>query len=192
MRSSREGGGAALLLANPRFQGYVEGRDVDLQLTNGGASASLLSLNAFDQDMVLRIALELDLKKVMVGGVDVLTRSDGVPQRGHRLDALTELPSMLEAYQAYGDYDTIAALTSRAWSSTPPPAVGRTVVQGRDRSPRSRPLRWTGGTPSILDLVSDGVGEQITADTSAEKLREYADKHDVALQPHWGASTSRV
>lgn len=92
---------------------------------------------------------------------------------------------MLEAYQAYGDYDTIAALNQELVVNAAR-AVGRTVVQGRDGSEIDLEGEWRHA--SILDLVSEGVGEQITADTSAEKLREYADKHDVALQPHWGGS----
>ena len=53
-------------------QGYVEVETPTLQLTNGGAAARPFRthLNAFDQEMLLRIALELDLKKAMIGGVD--------------------------------------------------------------------------------------------------------------------------
>ena len=53
-------------------RGYVEVETPILQLTNGGAAARPFRthLNAFDQEMLLRIALELDLKKAMVGGVD--------------------------------------------------------------------------------------------------------------------------
>jgi lysyl-tRNA synthetase, class II len=168
-------------------QGYVEVETPTLQLTNGGASARPFRthLNAFDQDMVLRIALELDLKKAMVGGVDRVYEI-GRTFRNEGIDSTHAAEfSMLEAYQAYGDYDTIAALNQELVVNAAR-AVGRTVVQGRDGSEIDLEGEWRHA--SILDLVSEGVGEQISADTSAEKLREYADKHDVALQPHWGAS----
>jgi lysyl-tRNA synthetase, class II len=168
-------------------EGYVEVETPTLQLTNGGASARPFRthLNAFDLDMVLRIALELDLKKAMVGGVDRVYEI-GRTFRNEGIDSThaTEF-SMLEAYQAYGDYDTIAALNQRLVVDAAR-AVGRTVVVGRDGSDIDLEGEWR--TASILELVSEAVSEEVTASTPAETLRAYADKHDVELQPQWNAS----
>ena len=84
-----------------------------LQLTNGGAAARPFRthLNAFDQEMLLRIALELDLKRAMIGGVDRVYEI-GRTFRNEGLDSTHAAEfSMLEAYEAYGDYDTMAELT---------------------------------------------------------------------------------
>ncbi len=168
-------------------QGYVEVETPTLQLTNGGASARPFRthLNAFDQDMVLRIALELDLKKAMVGGVDRVYEI-GRTFRNEGIDSTHAAEfSMLEAYQAYGDYNTIAELNQQLVVNAAR-AVGRTVVKGRDGSDIDLEGEWRHA--SILDLVSEAVSQPVTADTPAEVLREYADKHDVVLQPQWGAA----
>ena len=86
-------------------RGYVEVETPILQLTNGGAAARPFRthLNAFDQPMLLRIALELDLKKAMIGGVDRVYEI-GRTFRNEGLDSTHAAEfSMLEAYEAYGD-----------------------------------------------------------------------------------------
>ncbi len=168
-------------------QGFLEVETPVLQLTNGGASARPFKthLNAFDQDMVLRIALELDLKKAMVGGVDRVYEI-GRTFRNEGIDSTHAAEfSMLEAYQAYGDYNTMAELI-RQLVVNAARAIGRTVVVGRDGSEIDLEGEWRHA--SFLDLVSEAVSEQITADTSADTLRGYADKHEVTLQPGWGAA----
>ena len=92
-------------------QDYVEIETPVLQLIHGGAAARPFRthLNAFQQDMTLRIALELNLKKAVVGGVDRVYELGRI-FRNEGVDA-THSPefTMLEAYQAYGDQTTIAA-----------------------------------------------------------------------------------
>ncbi len=166
--------------------GYLEVEMPILQLTNGGATARPFRthLNALDQDMVLRIALELDLKKALVGGVEKVYeigrtfRNEGIDST-HAVDF-----SMLEAYEAYGDYDTMASLLQTLVVEAAQ-AVDRTVITARDGTEIDLEGEWR--HVPLLTLVSDAVSEQVTAETPAEKLRDYADKHDVALQPGWGA-----
>ena len=103
-------------------QGFVEVETPILQLTNGGAAARPFRthLNAFDQEMLLRIALELDLKRAMIGGVDRVYEI-GRTFRNEGLDSTHAAEfSMLEAYEAYGDYDTMVALLQRPGRWTPP------------------------------------------------------------------------
>jgi lysyl-tRNA synthetase class 2 len=168
-------------------RGYVEVETPILQLTNGGAAARPFRthLNAFDQDMLLRIALELDLKKALVGGVDRVYEI-GRTFRNEGLDSTHAAEfSMLEAYEAYGDQFSMMELT-RALVVAAARAVGRTVVAARDGSEIDLEGEWR--TAGIHELVSEAVGEEVTAETEAAALRRLADAREVALQPGWGAA----
>jgi lysyl-tRNA synthetase class 2 len=166
--------------------GFIEVETPILQLTNGGAAARPFRthLNALDQDMLLRIALELDLKRAMIGGVDRVYEI-GRTFRNEGLDSTHAAEfSMLEAYQAYGDQFTMME-TIRELIITAAQAVGRTVVPARDGSEIDLEAEWR--RAPILDLVSEAVGEQVTVETSADELRKHAAKHNVELQPKWSA-----
>ncbi len=165
---------------------YVEVETPILQLTNGGAAARPFRthLNALDQPMLLRIALELDLKRAMVGGVDKVYEI-GRTFRNEGLDSTHAAEfSMLEAYEAYGDQFSMMELT-RSLVVDAAHAVGRTIVPGRDGSEIDLEAEWR--QAPILDLVSEALGEQVTVETDAETLRRHAAAHDVELQPAWGA-----
>ncbi len=168
-------------------RGYLEVETPILQLTNGGAAARPFRthLNALDQDMLLRIALELDLKRAMIGGVDKVYEI-GRTFRNEGLDSTHAAEfSMLEAYEAYGDQFTMMELV-KALVVNAAKAVGRTVVPARDGSEIDLEGEWR--QASILDLVSEAVGEQVTVETTAETLRKYSETHGVELQPKWGAA----
>jgi lysyl-tRNA synthetase, class II len=172
-------------------RGYVEVETPVLQLTNGGAAARPFRthLNAFDQDMLLRIAEELHLKRALVGGVERVYEI-GRTFRNEGLDSTHAAEfSMLEAYEAYGDYHTMMDLT-RALVLDAARAVERTVVRGRDGSEIDLEQEWR--AVPILDLVSEAVGEQVDVDTDAATLRKYADRHAVELQPGWGSAEIAV
>jgi lysyl-tRNA synthetase, class II len=167
-------------------RGYVEVETPILQLTNGGAAARPFRthLNALDQPMLLRIALELDLKRAMIGGVEKVYEI-GRTFRNEGLDSTHAAEfSMLEAYEAYGDQFTMMELT-RALVLDAARAVGRTVVPGRDGSEIDLDGQWR--QASILDLVSAAVGEEVTVETPVETLRRISETHDVELQPKWGS-----
>ena len=167
-------------------RGFIEVETPILQLTNGGAAARPFRthLNALDQDMLLRIAIELDLKRAMIGGVDRVYEI-GRTFRNEGLDSTHAAEfSMLEAYEAYGDQFTMMELT-KALVRDAARAVGRTVVPARDGSEIDLEGEWR--QASILDLVSEAVGEEVTVETSAETLRKISETHDVELQPKWGS-----
>lgn len=166
-------------------RGFVEVETPILQLTNGGAAARPFRthLNALDQDMLLRIALELDLKKAMIGGVDRVYEI-GRTFRNEGLDSTHAAEfSMLEAYEAYGDQFTMMDLT-RSLVLDAARAVGRTVVQARDGREIDLEAPWR--QAAILDLVSEALGEEVTVGTDEPTLRKHAGRHDVELQPAWG------
>ena len=167
-------------------QGYVEVETPILQLVHGGAAARPFRthMNAFDQEMVLRIALELNLKKAVVGGVDRVYEMGRI-FRNEGVDA-THSPefTMLEAYQAYGDQHTIArliqdvivgvadALGSRRVESHA--AGGEPVTIDLDGE-----WRWL----RVYDAVSEAVGQTVTIDTPAETLLRHAQTHGVEIEP---------
>src|SRR4051794_9750535 len=167
-------------------RGYVEVETPILQLTNGGAAARPFRthLNAFDQPMLLRIALELDLKKAMIGGVERVYEI-GRTFRNEGLDSTHAAEfSMLEAYEAYGDLDTMKTLL-RDLVLDAARAVGRTVVTARDGSEIDLEQEWR--SAGLMELVSEAVGVAVTMQTSSEELRKLADEHGVDLKPQWEA-----
>lgn len=164
--------------------GFVEVETPTLQLIRGGAAARPFHthLNAFDLSMTLRIALELHLKRAVVGGVDKVYEMGRI-YRNEGVDS-THSPefTMLEAYEAYGDYDTMAALT-RELVLDAALAVGRTVVPAHDGTEIDLEQPWR--RVALHEVVSDAVGEPVTVDTSVQTLQALAERHDVALQPGW-------
>lgn len=165
---------------------FIEVDTPVLQHTNGGAAARPFTThtNAFDEDMYLRIAIELDLKRALVGGVDRVYeigktfRNEGVDNT-HNPEFM-----MLEAYEAYGSYDTMAD-TMRDLVVNAARAVGRTVVTARDGSEIDLEAPWR--RASIHELVAEVTGTEVGDSTTVETLTALAAKHDVALQPHWDA-----
>ncbi|MFC6158691.1 lysine--tRNA ligase [Kribbella jiaozuonensis] len=162
--------------------GFVEVETPVLQLTNGGAAARPFSthLNAFDQEMKLRIALELDLKRAMIGGVDRVYEI-GRTFRNEGLDSTHSAEfSMIEAYQAYGDYDSMAELIQELIRNAGR-AIGRTTITARDGSTIDveQPFRHA----TLFGLLSEAVGESVDVTTDLATLTKLAEQHDVELQP---------
>jgi lysyl-tRNA synthetase class 2 len=162
--------------------GFIEVETPVLQLTNGGAAARPFNthLNAFDQEMKLRIALELDLKRAMIGGVDRVFEI-GRTFRNEGLDSTHAAEfSMIEAYQAYGDYDTMAELIQELIRNAGE-AIGRSVVTARDGSEIdfAQPFRHA----TLFGLLSEAVGESVDQTTDLAALLKLAEQHEVELQP---------
>ena len=165
---------------------YVEVETPTLQLLQGGAAARPFGthLHAFDVPMYLRIALELHLKRGSVGGLDRVYEIGRI-FRNEGVDS-THSPefTMLEAYEAYGDYHSMAELT-RELILEAARAVGRTVVpdgQGGELDLEAT-WRWL----PVHAAVSAAVEEEVTPDTGVDALRKLADRHEVGLDPAWGA-----
>jgi lysyl-tRNA synthetase class 2 len=167
-------------------RGYLEIETPILQLIHGGATARPFHthINAFDQRMTLRIALELNLKKAVVGGVDKVFEIGRV-FRNEGVDS-THSPefTMLEAYEAYGDQHTMAELM-RAMVLAAADATGSRQVQ----TPKGvvdldAEWRWL----PVYEGVSEAVGEPVTPETDVETLRAIAKRHDVEVDPGWEAS----
>jgi lysyl-tRNA synthetase class 2 len=167
-------------------RGYLEVETPVLQTVHGGAAARPFHthLNAFDLEMSLRIATELYLKRCIVGGIEKVYEI-GRTFRNEGVDS-THSPefTMLEAYEAYGDYDTMAELTrtlilDAARSADVPVPV---MADGTEID-----LEGQWRTITVHDAVSEAVGEPVTPDTTAEELRRHADRLGVPLKPDWTA-----
>ncbi|MGN6245402.1 MAG: bifunctional lysylphosphatidylglycerol synthetase/lysine--tRNA ligase LysX [Motilibacteraceae bacterium] len=164
---------------------FLETETPLLQPLHGGAAARPFRthLNAFDQQMYLRIAIELYLKRLVVGGIERVYEI-GRNFRNEGVDS-THSPefTMLEAYEAYGDYDTMADLT-RDLVLEAARALGRTVVPDGHGGEidLEQPWRHAG----VHQLVSEAVGEPVDVGTDEATLRRIAARVHVELQPHWG------
>jgi lysyl-tRNA synthetase class 2 len=167
-------------------RGFLEAETPILQTLHGGATARPYESHmiAFDLPVFLRISLELYLKRLIVGGIERVYeigrnfRNEGVDST-HANDF-----TMLEAYESYGDYDTMAELT-RGLVIDAARAVGSTVVRSSDGGEIDLDPPWRRVT--LHASVSEAVGELVTSGTPAERLRQIAADHDVALQPGWSA-----
>jgi lysyl-tRNA synthetase class 2 len=166
--------------------GYVEVETPVLQVVHGGAAARPFQthLNAFDLDMSLRIATELYLKRCIVGGIEKVYEI-GPAFRNEGVDS-SHSPeyTLLEAYESYGDYDSMAELTRRLVLDAAA-AVGVEHGIALDGSEVELGGDWASIT--VHDAVSAAVGEQITPDTEADTLRRHAERLDVAIKPDWTA-----
>ena len=165
---------------------FVEVETPVLQTVHGGAAARPFAthLNALDLDMTLRIALELYLKRLVVGGIDRVFEIGRI-FRNEGVDS-THSPefTMLEFYEAYGDYDTVADLT-REMVLEAARRTGRTVVADGRGGHIDLEQPWRSAT--LHALVSEAVGEQVDAGTPLDDVVTLAAKHDVALQEGWDA-----
>ena len=164
-------------------RGFVEVETPTLQLVHGGAAARPFRthINALDLDVTLRIALELYLKRAVVGGIDRVFEI-GKIFRNEGIDS-THFPefTMLEFYEAYGDYDTAADLT-REMILACAHAIGRTVV-----CDGAVDLEQPWRKATLFELVSEKVGTTVDAATDLATLVSLAGVHGVALQPGWTA-----
>lgn len=167
-------------------RGFLEVETPMLQLLHGGAAARpfVTHSNALNTDLYLRIAPELFLKRALVGGVDHVFEIN----RNFRNEGVDSSHSpefaMLEAYQAYGDYDTIGELTRHLIQRAALAVGGSTVVTHADGREFDLGGEWRSVT--LFASLSEALGEEVTVRTERARLVEYADKVDLAVDPKWG------
>jgi lysyl-tRNA synthetase class 2 len=166
--------------------GFLEVETPMLQLLHGGATARpfVTHSNALDIDLYLRIAPELYLKRCVVGGIEKVFEIN----RNFRNEGVDSSHSpefaMLETYEAYGDYNTMAQLTQRLVQDAAKAVFGSTVVRHVDGTEHDLGGEWR--VLRLYDAVSEALGEQVTVQTPLETLRGYADKHEIAWDAKWG------
>ena len=157
-----------------RDRDFVEVETPMLQVIPSGAAARpfVTHMNAFDLDLFLRIAPELYLKRAAVGGLEKVFEIN----RNFRNEGADSTHSpefaMLEAYEAYGDYDSIAALTRSLVQEAARAATGSEIVTLADGTEYDLSGDWTSIT--VYGSLSEALGEEIAPETSPERLREIA------------------
>lgn len=160
---------------------FIEVETPVLQLVHGGAAARPFGthMNAFSQDMSLRIALELNLKKAVVGGVDKVYEMGRI-FRNEGVDS-THSPefTMLEAYEAYGDQRTMGELTRRIYLAVADAIGSRTVETPQGTVDLDGEWRWL----SVYPGLSEALGREITPDTPVEELLALAAERDLEIDP---------
>ena len=167
-------------------EGYLEVETPILQTVRGGAAARPFQthLNAFDLDISLRIALELPLKRAIVGGLEKVYEI-GRNFRNEGVDS-THSPefTMLEAYAAYGDYDTMAALTRRLVLDA---ATHLDIAEVHAGDGTTIDLFEPWRSVTVHGAVAHAVGAEVTPDTDVPSLVALAERFGVALRPDWDA-----
>ena len=167
-------------------QGFVEFETSMLQSTLGGASARPFTThhNALDRDFYLRIATELPLKRLLVGGLERvyeigrLFRNEGIDTR-HNPEFTT-----IEAYQAYGDIDDMKALAENLLSSIAKALTGSyDLPWGEKTISLKPPFR----SVHMVDLIKEHTGIDFFAPMSFEQAKTLADKHNIHLDKHENA-----
>ncbi len=164
-------------------QGFVEVETPMLQVMHGGASARpfVTHSNAFDTELFLRIAPELYLKRAVVGGIDRVFEIN----RNFRNEGADSTHSpefaMLEAYQAYGDYNSIADLTQQLIQDAAVAISGSHVVTWADGTEYDLGGQWD--RIRMYDSLSEAIGEEITPETPMSRLRELAAEAEIEV-PH--------
>jgi lysyl-tRNA synthetase class 2 len=163
---------------------FVEVETPVLHPIPGGGTARpfVTHFNAIDQDMYLRIATELYLKRLVVGGMERvyeigrIFRNEGL---GFKYNPEF---TMLEAYQAYADYTDMMELVQTLITGLAQETTGSTKMsfRGHDVDFKGEWRRVT-----MCDLVSEVTGTTVNMDSPADDLRALAAKHGVPTEPWW-------
>ncbi|MEL6890300.1 MAG: lysine--tRNA ligase [Actinomycetota bacterium] len=166
--------------------GYVEVETPVLHPEVGGAHARpfVTHHNTLDMDLYLRIAVELYLKRLIVGGMERVYeiartfRNEGISTR-HNPEF-----TMMELYQAFGDWTDMMDITEELVTTAARDALGTTIVEIRgeavdlaDPWPRKR----------MIDFASEGAGAALHPSMPLADARRVADEHGAAYDEHWGS-----
>jgi lysyl-tRNA synthetase class 2 len=164
--------------------GFIEVETPMLQVQHGGASARpfVTKSNAFDTELYLRIAPELFLKRAVVGGLERVFEIN----RNFRNEGADSTHSpefaMLEAYQAYSDYNGIADLTQELIQHAAVAVTGSTTVTWADGTEYDLGGEWE--RLSMYGSLSEASGREVTPQTSLEDLLAFAAQVGVDAPPH--------
>ena len=164
---------------------FIEVETPMLQVMHGGAAARPFKThsNAYDMELFLRIAPELFLKRCVVGGLErVFEINRNFRNEGADSSHSPEF-AMIEAYQSYGDWDSIATLTRDLIQEAAFTVFGSHVVTHHDG--RELDLGGTWREANLFDLISEGVGEVVTPQTSLDELKVIATKLGMKIDPKW-------
>jgi lysyl-tRNA synthetase class 2 len=161
---------------------YLEVETPMLQTMHGGASARpfVTHSNAFDTELYLRIAPELFLKRAVVGGIERVFEIN----RNFRNEGADSTHSpefaMLEAYQAYGDYNQMADLTQELVQNAAVAVAGSHTVTWADGTEYDLGGAWD--RISMYDSLGAASGLSVTPHTPVDELIAHAATLDIEVQ----------
>ena len=164
---------------------FIEVETPMLQVMHGGAAARPFKTfsNAYEMDLFLRIAPELYLKRCVVGGLEkVFEINRNFRNEGADSSHSPEF-AMIETYEAYGDWDSMAELTKSLIQDAAKAVFGSHKVKHHDG--RELDLGGSWKEISLFDAISDAVGEKVTGESSIEELKKIATKLGIKLDPKW-------
>jgi lysyl-tRNA synthetase class 2 len=164
---------------------FIEVETPMLQVMHGGAAARPFKTfsNAYDIDLFLRIAPELFLKRCVAGGLErVFEINRNFRNEGADSSHSPEF-AMIETYQAYGDWRSIADLTRSLIQNAAMAVSGSHVVTHMNGRQADLGGQWR--EISLYDAISEGVGETVTAMTPMEELKKIATKLGMKIDPKW-------
>jgi lysyl-tRNA synthetase, class II len=166
-------------------RGFMEVETPVFHPIPGGALARpfVTHHNALDMELYLRIAPELYLKRLVVGGFERVYelarvfRNEGLSTR-HNPEF-----TMLELYPAYADYGDMISLTEDLVAHLAEEVTGSTVISYGGRE-LDLTVPWRRAT--LVDLVEEAIGERIDVRLPVEELATIATAHGVEVDPAWG------
>ncbi len=164
---------------------FLEVETPMLQVMHGGAAARPFKTfsNAYEMDLFLRIAPELYLKRCVVGGLEKVYEIN----RNFRNEGADSSHSpefaMIETYEAYGDWNSMADLTQTLVQQAAKDVFGSHTVKHFDGRETDLGGKWN--EISLFDAISEGVGQEVTALTSHEELKKIATKLGIKIDPKW-------
>jgi len=166
-------------------QGFLEVETPVLHPIAGGAAARpfITHHNALDMQLYLRIALELHLKRLIVGGFDKVYeigrvfRNEGISTR-HNPEF-----TLLELYQAYTNFEGMMDLTENLIRTVAHKVLGTgQITFGGVELDLDQPFRRL----SMLDAVRQYAGIDFEAVATLEEAKAIAKEHELAVEPHHG------
>ena len=172
-------------------RGYIEVETPVLHVEAGGAHARpfITHHNTLDMQLYLRIALELHLKRLIVGGMERvfeigrIFRNEGISTR-HNPEF-----TMMELYEAFADVDDIMAITELLITQAAIDATGTSVVTvfRPDGETEEIDLAQPWRRARMIDLVEEATGVAVHPSQPVDDLRALAAKHGVSVNPRWGS-----
>ena len=166
--------------------GYMEVETPILQTIQGGATAKpfITHFNALNQECYLRIATELHLKRLLVGGFEAVFEVGRI-FRNEGMD-LTHNPEFttMEAYRAYSDLEGMKRLAEGVIKAANK-AVGNPEVIEYQGQTIDLSGEWA--CRPMTDIVSDVLGYKVTLDTPVEELASAARAKGIEIKPEWTA-----
>jgi lysyl-tRNA synthetase class 2 len=167
-------------------RGYVEVETPVLLAQATGATARPFETShlALDMDLYLRIATELYLKRLVVGGIEKVFEIGRI-FRNEGIDSMHNPEfTMLESYEAFADFNDIMVLVEEVVAACAIVATGGTEIVYDGRSlDLSGPFRRV----TMLELTQEALGEDIDYDTPVPELRALAEKHGIEPEDRWGS-----